>query len=638
MSEPTPVAYEFDEWRVDVRRRLLLHDGQPVPLSPRALDTLLFLLEHHGHIVGKDELMQAVWPDTFVEENNLTQCISALRRVFGERRGDHRFIATVAGRGYQFVAEARAVSAAMAPAVSPETVDVPVETAVPAAAPGVRNGTRASRRAVLTAMALVAVGAMGTLGLAVWSSPRPPGAPSRIAVLPFKALVPEAADISLQLGMADTLIGKLGALDGLTVRPMSAVRQYAAADQDPLVAGRALGVDAVLDGQVQRWGDRMRVTARLLRVADERQLWAGQFDEAFTDIFAVQTSISEQVTRSLALTLTPDERTRLARSQTTDALAYQLYMKARVFSAQSNRASMDRAIALLEESIGRDPAYALAYAALAECYSRLPVTSDARPLEVFPRARQAAERALQLDARLADAHTTLGWTALWHDWDWKASEAQFRRALTLQADNASAHRGYGHLLSDLGRHAEALREGELALASDPVSPLGMTLQGHFLYQSRRYEEAADAVRQALDLWPDFWVAWITLGKIELARGHVDTALEHLEKAARFSGGSSEPSSLIAYAQAVAGKRDAAVRTLHDLETRARGEYVPAYYIALVHLGLGDRAATVLWLRRAQAERDAHLVFLGVDPKWDVLRHDGEFTRLIKELQLPSPPS
>ena len=278
-------------------------------------------------------------------------------------------------------------------------------------------------------------------------------------------------------------------------------------------------------GSVQRWGDRVRVSARLVRVADERQLWAGQFDEAFTDIFALQTSISEQVTRSLALTLTPGERTRLVRRHTADPLAYQLYMKARVFAAQFNRDSMQRAIALLEEATARDPGYALAYAALAECYSRLPVTSDVPPLEAFPRARQAATRALQLDAELADAHVTLAWTALWHDWDWEASEAAFKRALALQADNAYAHMGYGHLLSDLGRHDDARREADLALASDPVSPLAMTLQGHFLYQSRRYDEAAHAVRQALDLAPDFWVGWITLAKIDLARGRRDAALE-----------------------------------------------------------------------------------------------------------------
>jgi DNA-binding winged helix-turn-helix (wHTH) protein/TolB-like protein/Tfp pilus assembly protein PilF len=638
MSDPAPAVYGFGEWRVDLTRRLVLCHGQPVPLSPRAFDTLLFLLQHRGRVVGKDELLQAVWPDTFVEENNLNQSISALRRAFGERRGDHRFIATVAGRGYQFVADAQivdppaAVTAAPAPVVTGPTEPAmsPVRTAA------MRAGT-ANRRGVWTAVALVALGILGGLGLTTWSwSKESPGAPRRIAVLPFKGVVPEAADTSLQFGMADALIGKMGALEDLTVRPMSAVRRYAAPDQDPIDAGRALGVDAVLDGQVQRWGDRIRVTARLLRIADERQLWAGQFDAAFTDIFALQTSISEQVTRSLALTLTPGERTRLARRHTADPLAYQLYMKARVFAAQSNRDSMQRAIAQLEEATARDPGYALAHAALAECYSRLPVTSDVPPLEAFPRARQAATRALQLDAELADAHVTLAWTALWHDWDWEASEAGFKRALALQADNAYAHMGYGHLLSDLGRHDDARREADLALASDPVSPLAMTLQGHFLYQSRRYDEAAHAVRQALDLAPDFWVAWITLAKIDLARGRRDAALEQLARAAELSGGSSEPLSLIAYAHAVAGRHDEAKRALRELEARARDGYVPAYYIAVVHLGLGDTPATMRWLQRAYTERDAHLVFLAADPKWDVLRRDAAFARLLKQLQLPLP--
>jgi DNA-binding winged helix-turn-helix (wHTH) protein/TolB-like protein/Tfp pilus assembly protein PilF len=633
MSDPAPAAYEFEDWRVDMRRRLLLRNHEPVPLSPRALDTLLFLLRHHGRVVGKDELMQAVWPDTFVEENNLNQSISALRRALGERRGDHRFIATVAGRGYQFVADARTVAAADAAAPTssgPDEADEP--SCEPLTLPQAPVLARpASRRRVLIAAGFLALGVIGAVGLAM---SRSSAMPRRIAVLPFKPLVPEAGDTSLQLGMAEALIGKLGALDGLTVRPLSAVRRYASAEQDPLDAGRALGVEAVLDGQVQRWGDRIRVTTQLLRVADEQQLWSGQFDEAFSDIFALQTSISEQVTRGLALTLTPGEQTGLARSDTTDPVAYQLYMKARVFAAQSSRGSMERAIALLKEALNRQPTYARAHASLAACYIRLPMTNDIPPREAFPKARESAERALALDPRLADAHTALAWSALWYDWDWEASGRRFRQALALDPDNAWAHMGQAHLFSDLGRHDEALREAGLALASDPTSALAMTLQGHFLYQAGRYQEAADAVRQALDLAPEFWVGWVTLAKIELSSGQVEVALESLNKAEQFAGGSSEPLSLVTYAHAVAGRRDAAIGFLHELEVRAQTQYVPAYYIAVVHLGLGNAPATMRWLERAYNQRDPHLVFLAVDPKWDVLRQQPEFASVMAKLRLP----
>jgi serine/threonine-protein kinase len=614
VDKAKPRFYEFGDFRLDAERRLLSHHQEPVPLTPKAFDTLLYLVEHRGSVLSKDELMAAVWPDTTVEENNLGQNISKLRAALGENRGENRYIATAPGHGYRFVAE----------------VTTPVSLRPPDAGQA-RRGRRLQQGLFVVAIA-VALG----VGASLWQGRSRPAADAPIrtvAVLPFKPLVVESRDEALELGMADTLITKLGSTREIVVRPIGAVRRYGAVEQDPVAAGRALGVEAVLDGTIQRWGDRVRVTARLLRVGDGRTLWAGRFDEKFGDVFAVQDSISGRVALELAPRLTGEERERVAKRYTKDAEAYDAYLKGRFFWAKRTLEGTRQAVEYFERALERDPAYALAYAGLGDCHRRLPIMIDAPSREAFPKAKAAALKALEIDGRLAEAHATLGWIAFWYEWDWPGAERAFLRALEIDPHHSSAHLGYGHIHSMLGRHEEALAGADRALQLEPLSSFSGSMKGVFLFYARRYPEAVSQLNRTLEVDPRSWITQVNLGSAYERIGRYEDALAALDKARESNSDTAGPASITAYVQARSGHRAEAVRILGELRAMATSRYVPPYNMAVVLHGMGNSHEALRLLEAGYEQRDVRMVFLGVDPKWDSLRTDPRFQSLLRRMKL-----
>ena len=352
MTEPQRQDYEFGEFRVNTAKRLLFKgDGQPAPLTAKAFDALLYLVEHRAEVLKKEALMKAIWPERVVEENNLNQIISTLRRTLGEAKGEHRYIVTVPGRGYRFVAEVH---------VPPARTEGNLAT-IPSA-----------------------------------------GASRAIAVLPFLPLVAEHRDLALELGMADTLIARLSGIRKLIVRPIASVRKYVDVEQNSLQAGRELGVESILEGSIQRWGDTIRVTVRLMQVATGAALWAGTFDEKFSNIFAVQDAIAERVVAALALQLGHAEKQHLTRRHTDNAEVYELYLKGRFHLFRLTPPEMQTGIAYFQQAIAIDPAYAQAYVGLASALFRLPLAGELRPGEFYPRAKAAALKALEIDGSLAE--------------------------------------------------------------------------------------------------------------------------------------------------------------------------------------------------------------------------------------------
>lgn len=634
MSGYESKIYEFGDFRVDAVKRLLIKgDAERILLTPKVFDTLLFLVENGGRVIEKDELMSAIWPDTVVEENNLSQNISILRRVLGENRGEHRFIATIPGRGFKFVASVQAASSQkLQSSGSVETEFSNQSQNEPETNQVQKPKTNGQHRKLLAfAIAILLILIAAFTAFYFWrNSNKTLSVPSvkTIAVLPFKPLVAENRDEALEIGMADTLIAQLSGNRDLIVRPLSSVRKFGSLDQDIQRAGADLGVDSVLDGSIQRWGDKIRVNVRLIGTADGSTLWNGTFDEKFTDIFEVQDAIGQKVVAALALRLSNDEKNH----STENLEAYRYYLQGRYHALKLTPPEIRKGIEFYQKAIDADPIYALAYAGMAQAYAALPITSDVPPSEAFPQAKAAAQRALEIDANLAEAHIILGVVEFWFDWDWTNAEAELKKSITLRPNNPDAHRFYAVLLTVLGRSEEALKEMETARQLDPLSLIVNALKGQSFFFAGRDAEAINQLNKTLEIEPDFWIAHIMLARIYIKQKKFNEAVAEAKKAGEFSGGNSEAVSLASYALAKTEKHSEAQAMLEGLKFKSNQQYVPAYNLAMVYNGLGEREEALNLLEIAFRERDARMIMLKVEPKWDDFRSEPRFIDLMKQMR------
>jgi TolB-like protein/tetratricopeptide (TPR) repeat protein len=398
-----------------------------------------------------------------------------------------------------------------------------------------------------------------------------------MAVLPFRSLTNDGE--YLGLGMADALITRLGRTS-LLVRSTGAVQKYTVPGLDPVSAGRDLQVDSVLEGSIQTAGDRLRTTVRLLRVSDGSALWAGTFDEPRTDIFSVQDSISERVAEALALELTPAQRSLLTRRDTSDSEAYQLYLRGRFFWNKRSRDGFGRGAAYFRQAVEKDPAYALAYAGLADSHIGMTFYHYAPPQVAMPQARAAAMKALEIDDSLPEAHASLAHVKTNYEWDWAEAERLSRRAIALAPEYATAHQWFGvHYLAPMGRLEEAIAEARRAQQLDPLSAVFNAFVGAALYFARQYDEAIEECRKTIDLHPDFGVGHWYLGRAYLQKGRHQEALAELQKAVTLSGGSPLMKGSLGVGYALAGDRAAAEGMLAELEKLRAESYASALDLA-----------------------------------------------------------
>jgi DNA-binding winged helix-turn-helix (wHTH) protein/TolB-like protein/tetratricopeptide (TPR) repeat protein len=650
LNDDEKVIYRFEGFELEPTRRLLLREGQVVQLTPKAFDTLLVLVRNHGRVMGKDELMQAVWPDTIVEETNLAHNISALRKILGQKGGDNRFIVTAPGRGYSFVAEvqqeargpleeARGAAEKNAGALIAALPEQPAAASAVEAAPS--HTAQPPAGLLITKLHSgipwrTALGLIGLLGLLaaglIWLRPAP-GAPIRsVAVLPFKPLVAEARDEVLEMGIADTLITRLDNLKQITVRPINAVRRYTALDQDTVAAGRELDVQAVVEGSIQKADGKIRVTARLVRIADGRPLWTRQFDEPWTDIFAVQDAISQRVAGDLMGTLTGEEHGELARNYTTDPEAYQLYLIGRYYWNKRSGEGTRKSIESFQQAIEKDRNYALAYVGLADAYVTLGSYHLAQPLKVMPLARDAAAQALRLDERLAEAHASMARILLDYDWNWAEAEKEFQLAIALKPNYANAHHWYSSFLASRGRFDDAIREANRALELDYLSPATSTHVGSVLYQARRYPEAIGVLQKTLDMEPNFITARIYLGLCYLMQGRRDEAMAEFQKGQTAAPNNPDFIALLGYTCAIAGRPEQARSYEKALNELARRQvYVPPSNFALVATGMGEMDEAFKWMDKSYEERSPSMRGLKTEPLNDPLRQDPRFAALLRRV-------
>ncbi|MBV9126631.1 MAG: winged helix-turn-helix domain-containing protein, partial [Verrucomicrobia bacterium] len=519
------LLYEFGDFRLNAASRRLSRrrDGAPVPLTAKACEALLFLVQHSGTVLDKNQLMEAIWPDNVVEENNLNQAISTLRRALGERPGaERRYIVTIPGQGYQFAAE--------------------VKTS-------------------------------GQLQNAVATS-----AAKTLAVLPFKPLVAETRDASLEMGMADTLIARLSSIRDYTVRPLSAVRRYVELEQEPLLAGRELGVAFILDGSIQKSGADVRVTVRLLHVASGEALWAGTFDEKFTDIFSVQDAIAERVVSALALGLNREEKQHLTKRDTQNPEAYQLYLKGRYYWWKTVPEEFRKSRDYFQRAVDADPSYALGYCGLNSFYGYGSAFGMLPPEEGWPRAIKANTRALELDNGLAQAHNDRGAYRMVYYRDWQGAEDEIRYAVELNPNYTETHYLYSFFLVTRRRFDEAIAEAKFALELDPLSLRLHQHLGTSYYYAQRYDEAVKRFQRTLELDADADAVHAALGDTFEQSGLHDLAIAHWEKASRLHGDDALATLLVETYRQVgfsAAIRAVAQERLQQLNhRRANGSYLP----------------------------------------------------------------
>jgi len=665
----TPASYSFGPFELDPVQRLLLRRGKPVPLAPKAVETLLFLVENNGRLVDKEELMKRVWPDTFVEEGNLTTNIHHLRKVLGKGSKGQEYIETIPRRGYRFTAEVKESPAEgedlpLKESAKPEgmteerrerpevreaqaKVGVPAEIAG-ARAPGMDQAQGIGPKAGLRARPLTqaVAGGIALLGLViVWTHLRPhrgleptevKAGVRSIAVLPLKPLNSDPNDEYLGLGMADALITRLGGLRQVVIRPVSAVRKYAKSEQDPIVAGRELRVETVLDGSIQRLGDRTRITVRALRVEDGTQLWADAFDEKLSDMFAVEDSISQKVAGALAIKVTSDEQRQLSRSSTQSGEAYQLYLKGRYFWNKRTNEGLLKGVSYFERALQVDPNFALAHSGVADSYVLLGSYGHGqmRPREAMLRAKAAAEKALAIDDTLAEAHASLAFAKLNYDWDWPVVEKEFHRSLELGPNNVRTHHWFSHYLAAMGRTREALDESRRALE---LSPTDVVINEHLGWcdlMLRQYNQAIEQCRRTLEMDPGFVQARHVLGLAYLHSGRYAEAIDEFQKEAQSDRDDQVSEALLARAYALSGKTADAEKILHTLEELAKQRYVSSSDIAVICADLGEKDRAFWWLEKAYEERSNALIYLKLDPAFDLLRSDQRFAALSARIGLP----
>jgi DNA-binding winged helix-turn-helix (wHTH) protein/TolB-like protein/Flp pilus assembly protein TadD len=645
------------------QQRVLRGDGQALSLTPRLFSALLLFVERPGELLDKDTLLSLLWPGLVVEENNLSQVVSALRRALGDETHGSRFIQTVPRRGFRFIASVTALSGDKLPSdlpISPPSLGVtappphqsamnssPSETgALPVPLDEPEGASRDRRRWMRFAVATSACAGIAGAGWWAWrrastnsgsgdedASGYPTGA--TLAVLPFKPVTAQGRDELLELGMADGLAGRLSTVQGLVVRWTGSAMRYAGAAQDLQSAARELDVIWIVDGTVQRQGDQLRVTARLLHVADGVVAWAASFDERSAGLFDVQDRISTEVGRVLTSAVRTRARGNLVQAGGTHSVeAYQLYL-AGAWTAQGwDPSSIGKATALLQQAISIDPGYASAWAMLAWTHRRKLWRSDALPSEVFEASNAALKRAIAISPGLAQARAGLAFTRYWYDFDWLGTETEFRKALAANPNEVSGQWGLALLLLTQGRIDEGFEHMRVARELDPLSPVLNALEASLLLDGGLLDDARIRLNRALDIAPRHGLVVMVLGMLEMAENRFDDGIRTFRRAIELGGDeSARPQALLAMHLARMGGQVEARAILMELEKRARVRFVPPTSLAMVHAALGNTVAALDLLERAYLVRDTRITRLKDDPSWTPLRDEPRFLALKRKLKL-----
>ena len=581
-----PKTYEFCGFRLEAAQRRLLYQGKAVPLKPKVLDLLLFLVERRGELIVKDDLMKEIWPNTIVEENNITVSMSILRKILGEDREHPKFIETVPREGYRFVAE---------------VIEIPVE----------QTTAREGRQ------------------LTYPIEPEEEQIDS-LAVLPMEGASKDFNSEYLSDGITESIINVLLRIPRLRVLACSTVFRFKGKDTDPQQVGTVLNVRAVMTIRVMRLEEKLIIRSELIRVSDGSQLWGEQYSRDPSDILGIQEEIAKAITESLKFELTHNDKISLTKRPTHNAEAYNLYLRGRYFWNKYSKEWALKAIEVFQQAIAVDSNFALAYCGLADAYFRLS-NVHFPPREVLPKAKDAAARAVEIDENLAEAHSSLGLVKVYYDHDWNGAESEFRKALRLNPGLVSAHQRFGSYLTFMGRFEESIRYYEAALDLDPFSLQINTNLATTYFLRGEYDRAIKHLTKTCELEPNYMPTRFVLGCTYIQQGRLEEAIEEFKFIYEPDDEAYLALGFMGYAHALANQRAEAETLLKVLQEISQRKYVSPYSMLVIHLALGPQERVFELLEQLYEESNDWLVWLKVSPELKSVRNHPKFKNLLMRL-------
>lgn len=590
------------------------------------MSVLVCLAEHKCEVVSKEQLFAAVWPDTFVTDDVLKRSISELRKALGDDTKEPRFIGTIPKGGYRLICP----------------VDGFDMTRHPASAR--RSGLGRARRWMWASAVILLVVGAALIGANVRSwrdrllgRASPPRIES-LAVLPLENLSGDPQQEYFVDGMTDTLTAELSKISALRVISRTSAMQYKGVKKKPLPQiARELGVDGIVAGTVMRDGEQVRISVQLIHGPTDRNLWADNYQREVRNSLTMQGEVASAIAREVKVKLTPQEKARFASARPINPQAYEAYLKGRYHWNKRSREGVDKSLEYFQRAIEIEPTYALAHTGMADAYGVLGETWELAPSEAWPKARAASLKALEIDKTLGEAHASLALVELYYGFDWSGAERDFKRAVELSPNYATAHQWHGLYLSAMGRSEEAIAEEQRAHELDPLSPIMYRAAGVVFHNARRYDEAIEQYRKALELDANFGPALEGLGEAYGEKGMFQEAIAELGRLRTLKRGGPFSIALLAWTYARAGRRREALKLLDELNAESQRRYVSAISRSLVYTALGDKDQAFAWLEKAYAENRGSLLGLKSRPWLDPLHDDPRFQDLLRRMNFPLDP-
>ncbi len=583
--------FQFGKFKLNADDQTLSVDEKAIRLTTKEFEILILLIENNGQLLSKDEMMNAIWQETFVEESNLAHYISRLRKILNS--DGQEYIKTYSKRGYRF-------SAALSVSENNSIIERRIRLQI-------------TQKDELTQKKL--------------------GEINSLAVLPFYLLGFQTDEEFLGLGMTDALITQLNQTGQIIVRPTAAILQYAGSPQNPAEIGNNLGVDAVLQGSFQKSGNKLRLNVQMLETKSENITWAEVFNSEIEDIFAVQDKIAEKIVSALSKKLSAESQAGLTKRYTENIEAYQEYLKGRFYWNKRSVENIKKALVHFEKAIELEPLYALAYTGIAAVYETLPLLDEIPPRNAFPRAKAATLRALEIDPNLAEAHAALGIYLMNYEWNWQGAEVSFKKAIELNDNYAAGHQIYATFLLRLGRVADAVIELKKARTLDPLSPVINTWLAEAFSYLGEYEASILLHKETISFSPDYFLAYYHLTLTYVMNNQPDEAVKISEAALRLSNDSSLAQYSSVVLQIVLGNKKAARATLENLIASRRQKYVSASNIASCFAAFKEKKKALEWLAIGIEEKDPNLTWTKIDPEFVFLRKDAEFLKILQQINL-----